>query len=274
MLPLSKSPIVMCRQHHITLPHQQPDEEFSASGFCQHCGRMHGLPWGPAYRACLELIHHLQRYETIDLHPRPDSDPHLSTGQLFGEARGKMFGTLVGRGRDGRHTVLYAFSGQYNGLWEVQGWAPPLFDLKRFMAVNSPGEKTIKAIGAQMAGLDRNDEQWRILKNERRRMSRNLMQELHALYRLTDFQGNEATLTEAFVGSEGIPTGTGDCCAPKLLQQAARMQLQPLGIAEFFWGKSNRSATRHHGHFYPSCREKCQPILGHMLCGLDQEKKQ
>jgi tRNA pseudouridine32 synthase/23S rRNA pseudouridine746 synthase len=44
--------------------------------------------------------------------------------------------------------------------------------------------------------------------------------------------------------------------------------LQPVALAEFWWGISPKSEIRKHGNFYPSCRGKCEPILGHMLQGL------
>ena len=40
-------------------------------------------------------------------------------------------------------------------------------------------------------------------------------------------------------------------------------------MAEFWWGMSPDSEVRIHGHFYPACKSKCEPILGHMLIGLD-----
>jgi tRNA pseudouridine32 synthase/23S rRNA pseudouridine746 synthase len=42
-------------------------------------------------------------------------------------------------------------------------------------------------------------------------------------------------------------------------------------MAEFWWGSSPKSEVRQHGQFYPSCRGKCEPILGHMLEGLNVE---
>ena len=65
------------------------------------------------------------------------------------------------------------------------------------------------------------------------------------------------------------PGGTGDCCAPKLLQYAYQHGLKPLCMAEFWWGPSPKSEIRHHGEFYPACRGKCKPILTWMLQGLD-----
>jgi tRNA pseudouridine32 synthase/23S rRNA pseudouridine746 synthase len=65
------------------------------------------------------------------------------------------------------------------------------------------------------------------------------------------------------------PGGTGDCCAPKLLQYAYQHQLKPVCMAEFWWGPSPASEIRHHGEFYPACRGKCKPVLTWMLQGLD-----
>ena len=93
------------------------------------------------------------------------------------------------------------------------------------------------------------------------------MKKLHDLYELQNFKGEKKPLAEFFKDTNGIPTGAGDCCAPKLLNHAARNNLRPLGIAEFYWGKTNHSNTREHSQFYSCCVSKCQPILGFMLCG-------
>ena len=108
------------------------------------------------------------------------------------------------------------------------------------------------------------------LAKERRHLSRSLMARVHSLYRLRNFRGQESGLQAAWTGPGGIPTGAGDCCAPKLLNLAARKNLIPLGMAEFYWGRENKSATRQEGSFYPACSDKCAPILGFMLCGLEE----
>ena len=43
-------------------------------------------------------------------------------------------------------------------------------------------------------------------------------------------------------------------------------------MAEFWWGASPKTEIRHHGHYYPSCKGKCGPILHHMLQGLQVEE--
>lgn len=68
------------------------------------------------------------------------------------------------------------------------------------------------------------------------------------------------------------PAGTGDCAAPKLLQYAFTHNYTPIALAEFWWGKSPKLEVRKHAHFYPACKTKCEPILGHMLKGLELDK--
>jgi tRNA pseudouridine32 synthase/23S rRNA pseudouridine746 synthase len=40
-------------------------------------------------------------------------------------------------------------------------------------------------------------------------------------------------------------------------------------MAEFWWGASPVSEVRKHKQFYPACKGKCEPILNHMLIGLN-----
>ena len=72
---------------------------------------------------------------------------------------------------------------------------------------------------------------------------------------------------------EGRPTaGAGECAAPKLLQYAFLNHLEPIALAEFWWGQSPKTEVRIHGHYYPACKGKCEPILGHMLRGMDMDE--
>jgi tRNA pseudouridine32 synthase/23S rRNA pseudouridine746 synthase len=64
------------------------------------------------------------------------------------------------------------------------------------------------------------------------------------------------------------PAGSGECAAPKLLQHAYLNKLTPICLAEFWWGQAPKSEIRLHKQFYPACKSKCEPILGHMLEGL------
>jgi tRNA pseudouridine32 synthase/23S rRNA pseudouridine746 synthase len=54
-----------------------------------------------------------------------------------------------------------------------------------------------------------------------------------------------------------------------LLQFAFLNQLKPIALAEFWWGISPESEVKIHQEFYPACRGKCEPILAHMLQGIE-----
>jgi tRNA pseudouridine32 synthase / 23S rRNA pseudouridine746 synthase len=112
--------------------------------------------------------------------------------------------------------------------------------------------------------LDQNDDRIRDLKQRRKLRSRQLQTQMHDAYRLMNFLGTSSSLRELMPA--GIPTGTGDCCAPKLLHYAASHQLKPIAMAEFWWGEN--SQDKRQGEFYGACKERCQPLMGFMLAGL------
>ena len=256
----------------LPFPADSDDPLAGCAGYCRHCRREHRLGPGDSRAAALRLMELLHREGTVDLfREQPRRDPALATEVLFGPARGKMFGVLQCRSAEGEIRHLYAFSGQYEGRWLVPGWVPPVFDPEDFARVHDPLERRIKEMGRALDNPATSAEQCLHLRRQRRLLSRRLMLDLHGLYRLPNPRGEELPMAEAYLGAGNMPTGTGDCCAPKLLAAACRLGLRPLGLSEFYWGRENRSGTRHHGRFSPPCEEKCLPILGFMLCGLDEE---
>lgn len=236
-------------------------------GFCRTCAREHVLPVAPAMEAARTLLVDLERLGSIGL--GLDDDPRLALAYLESEARGQMFGVLTYRDKAGNIGVLKAFSGQYNSLWTVTGWVPPIPDPAAFDRTIAEDEPRIKALTREIAGRSAADPERVRLQGERRELSQNLMQRIFDLYHLTNFRGQTLPLSEVFIGA-GMPTGTGECCAPKLLHYAATHGLTPTGLVEFYVGRENRSGTRRHGECYAPCAEKCAPILGFLLCGLGE----
>jgi len=112
------------------------------------------------------------------------------------------------------------------------------------------------------------------LKEERKRESNALQQWLFRNYTFLNALNEEKSLLQIFESSlHGVPpAGAGECCAPKLFQYAFLHGLEPIALAEFWWGTSPKSEVRRHGQFYPSCWGKCEPILGHMLKGLSLDE--
>ena len=111
------------------------------------------------------------------------------------------------------------------------------------------------------------DARMRELKQRRKALSRQLQTQMHAVYSLTNFYGQSLSLQQLIPGGL-MPTGTGDCCAPKLLHYAATHSLKPLAMAEFWWGRPSADRDKVPGEFYGACTERCQPLMGFLLSGL------
>ena len=111
------------------------------------------------------------------------------------------------------------------------------------------------------------------LKAERRNRSAALQQKLFQQFNFLNAKGETKNLCAIFEETvqKTPPAGAGECAAPKLLQYAYLSGLSPIAMAEFWWGESPKTEIRHHGYYYPSCRGKCEPILRHMLQGLNVE---
>lgn len=125
----------------------------------------------------------------------------------------------------------------------------------------APLEATLQSADAEIAAL----------RQQRRALSRQLQAEMHAAYTLTNFAG-ESLAIQHLAAQGNLPTGTGDCCAPKLLHAAAQLGLVPLAMAEFWWGSPQ--GDKQPGEFYGACADRCQPIMGFLLSGLSTQMLQ
>ena len=132
-------------------------------------------------------------------------------------------------------------------------------------------KKSLRSILEEdQAKVDRLEQEIEQLKQERKRRSAALQRKLFEQFRILNARGEVKDLCELFAPtSQGTPpAGAGECAAPKLLQYAYQHQLEPIAMAEFWWGDSPKTEIRHHGYYYPACKGKCEPILHHMLQGL------
>ena len=105
------------------------------------------------------------------------------------------------------------------------------------------------------------------LKKRRKKISARLQKSIFSGYKLRNIGGAEKSIS--FFFDDGLPpSGAGDCAATKLLQYANKNALEPLALAEFWWGPQPTASIRKHGRYYPSCRSRCRKILPFMLDGL------
>ena len=173
---------------------------------------------------------------------------------------GKMFGVMI---VESEHSLgfLAAYSGLLEGRNDWSYFVPPVFDAQ------------------QPDGYFKTKEREIMQSADHKELSLSLQLWLFQQYRLLNARGETKDLVAVWQDYHSAPRirsryplppgGTGDCCAPKLLQYAYLHHLTPVCMAEFWWGESPKSLIRHHGQFYPACRGKCKPVLTWMLQGLD-----
>lgn len=185
---------------------------------------------------------------------------------------GKMFGVLVVQNQQNETGYLAAFSGKLGGTNNHTKFVPPVFDLLTESSFLNKGMKELTVINQEIKNLkdldtDVNKTQINQLKTKRKQHSIALQTEIFNHYHFLNQAGEEKSLIDIFAtaGYKNPPAGAGECAGPKLLQYAFKHQLKPIALAEFWWGLSPKSATWKHGHFYAPCKEKCEPILKHML---------
>jgi tRNA pseudouridine32 synthase/23S rRNA pseudouridine746 synthase len=185
--------------------------------------------------------------------------------------RGKMFGVLVvkeGDGCNGRLGYLAAYSGLLAGRNDWDYFVPPVYDAQQPDGHFKTTEREISRISRESS-----------TSSQSREMSQELQLWLFHQYQLLNAHGERKDLVaiwQSYYDRPKLrqkfplpPGGTGDCCAPKLLQYAYQQGLQPVCMAEFWWGQATHEELRQHLNYYPACRGKCKPILTWMLQGLD-----
>lgn len=226
-------------------------------------------------------------------------------GKMFGVLiveREKPGSSPPSQGRAGGESFfLAAYSGLLAGRNDWPFFVPSVFDAQQPDGHFKQTERRISAINALLveytATVSQSTEPQNgltasqpsasqpailSLKQERKQLSEELQLWLFRQYRMLNARGEEKDLVDIWRDYHASPKiqqrfplppgGSGDCCAPKLLQYAYQHGLRPVAIAEFWYGESPKGEIRHHGQYYPACRGKCLPILTHMLQGLEVEE--
>ena len=186
--------------------------------------------------------------------------------------KGKMFGVLIVVKSEGVKSEQLGFLAAYSGLLAGRNdwpfFVPPVYDAQQ-------PDGHFKTIEREISSLSRNSS----TSSQSKAMSQELQMWLFHQYQLLNARGETKDLVDIWQSYYNRPRlrqkfplppgGTGDCCAPKLLQYAYQQGLKPVCMAEFWWGATTKEEVRQHLNYYPACRGKCKPILTWMLQGLD-----
>lgn len=187
-------------------------------------------------------------------------------------SRGKMFGFLI---TDTGET-LKAYSGQICGRSDWDGYVPAIFDYLQPDGYFKTHEAIITRLNHEAQECN-DSKRLAEIKNERKERSQALQRWLFSQFQIKNPIGETQSLQQVFdeyakrnnLRQTVPPSGTGECCAPKLLQYANTHGLKPLALVEFWYGESPKGEVRHHGMFYEPCQSRCQPIIWWMAGGQE-----
>ena len=182
---------------------------------------------------------------------------------------------------------IKAYSGQILGRSDWEGYVPAIFDYLQPDGYFKIHEAEITALNHRIKEAEallpkgKRTKEVEAMKQERKERSQALQRWLFSQFVITppptpqedNNTDDEASVLKVFTdyaqrtGSRQTvpPGGTGECCAPKLLNYANQHGLKVKAIAEFWYGDSPKGIIRHHGQFYEPCQAKCMPILWYML---------
>ncbi|MCF0238509.1 MAG: RluA family pseudouridine synthase [Sphaerochaetaceae bacterium] len=189
------------------------------------------LPSLKAEYLCLSLM------DILDTHP---------IGKTFLLPNcGRMFGVLICED----NSVLYSVSGDSDdeNLSKVLKlpFVSPCYDKKNYTSICNKYNDLIKGTSAE----------------NRKLLSRECWEQLKSLYSFYTFNGSTFTFDK--MGCD-IPSGSGDCCEPRLLSHCFKKGLKPVSMACFFYG----NGTYPHKAFTNPCEHRCKNLLKHII-GLD-----
>ena len=223
--------------------------------------------------AVITAINH--RVASLEANPE-----YLNAKNELSEARALLESELYSlkqkhnNNRDARHASRRQIEAIYSG----EELTEKLMELnKQSIDDHYQFKKLKKKWKEQLAGVENSvgvfQDEIDALKEERKNRSSALQDDIFERFYFVNKALEKRSVGSIFKHTaEGKPTaGAGECAAPKLLQYAFLHGLEPIALAEFWWGQPPKTEVRMHGQFYPACRGKCEPILGHMLLGMDVE---
>ena len=188
------------------------------------------------------------------------------------KGQGVMLGALVCWNKQtGQRVVLYAVSGNNKQLEQKTEhkyiFVPSIVSSEQIDKALEQNDFRIHELTAQINKLtlvnqkSTDDKQIvseiKKLSAERALLTDESLKKVFSLYSFMRFDGKTITLNEIIKAHDDRlpPTGTGDCCAPKLLSYAFANGLEPVSMDEVYYGRD--TAHKKNGFSYTPCDERC-----------------
>ena len=189
---------------------------------------------------------------------------------------GVMIGCLVCLDENGNERILRTVSGNSRVLENAPNYSDdaifvgPIVSTERIDHALKDNDEQIHLLTERINSLRRQNVHGTELDEmvqKRKALCAESLENVHQLYSFYCADGKTRSLREICSARKITlsPTGTGDCCAPKLLDFAFRNKWRPVSMCEMYFGKSSQSSIRIHGNKYSPCDERCGIILPAML---------
>lgn len=217
-----------------------------------------------------EKIKALQNAPTLSCLKQELSTLEAAHTQQLSELRGELVENRRAR-KIKRHTLQHDLNTTTtgNGLKELAQQS--VYDKWRLKDFTRQWQQSIGRLQTKRDGLNAHIAE---VKLQRKTLSADLQNRIFSQYQFLNQDFVPKSLLDIFADTalKTPPAGAGECAAPKLLHYAFQHNLIPLALAEFWWGASPKSEVKKHQQFYPACIGKCQPILKHMLAGMQLDE--
>lgn len=178
-------------------------------------------------------------------------------------ANGIMIGVLVAKNSAQKNKIFFTVSGisrKIEGKFQDAIFVEPIVSSKKIMSALQKNDKEIHLLTEKLKVCSKDDVQE--LQLRRSSLTSESLEKVHELYSFYCFDGKNRSLKQ-ICKNHLPPTGTGDCCAPKLLNFTFKNNLTPLSMCEVFYGKSTEKKIS--GCKYSPCDERCGLILPEIL---------
>ena len=234
-----------------------------------------------AYQICQKVISLLDRKVLVLKHTGKISEERQDIGIMIGamvavDSKGTKFNFVAVSGTARELAVNLPVSPELRNLQNLI-IVPPVVQNYAIQKALEKNDDAVHKMTAQIEALEKQisgaDNQLQIqLKNQIKEIESNRtalttesFYKVLELYNFNCFDGSVKNILEISKG-QLTPGGTGECCAPKLLDYCFKSKYRPVSMCEVYYG--NPSEHKIPGQKYPPCDERCGIILPSML-GLE-----
>lgn len=185
--------------------------------------------------------------------------------------QGVMIGSLVcWNQKEKSRVVLYAVSGNNKQLFTNkksdtnQIFVPSIVSSEEIDKALKENDKKIHELTDEINKLtlvNKDSIERNQLIEQRTLLTDASLKKVFSLYTFTRYDGKKISLDEIIKNHKGHlpPTGTGDCCAPKLLSYAFEKGYEIISMDEVYYGCNTKNKIN--GTSYAPCDERCGYIL-------------